>query len=53
MLSLLLRVLNIVVWPLFRGSLSRSRAISSIIKAANAKDKLVKAYKVREVLVRC
>jgi hypothetical protein len=39
-----LRVLNIVVWPLSRGSLSRSRAIGGIIKAADAKDKLVKAY---------
>ena len=53
MLSLLLIVPNIVVWPLSRGSLSRIRATGNIIKVIDMKNKLVKAYRRREVLVRC
>jgi len=52
-LSLLLIVPNIVVWPLSRGSLSRIRATGNIIKVIDMKNKLVKAYRRREVLVRC
>jgi hypothetical protein len=53
MLSLLLIVPNIVVCPLSRGFLGRSRGVGDIIIIADAKDKLVCVYKVGEVLVRC
>ena len=53
MLSLLLRVPNIVVWPLSKGSSSQIRATGGMIKVVDIKDKLVKAYEGREVLVRC
>lgn len=53
MLSLPLSVPNIEVWPLSRASSSRSRAIGGIIKVADTKDKLVKAYEAREILVGC
>jgi hypothetical protein len=38
MLSLLLKVLNIVVWPLSKGSLSRIRATGGIIKVVDIKE---------------
>ena len=45
MLRALLRVPNIVVWPLSRGSSIQSRGVSGIVKVIDAKDDLVEAYK--------